>query len=323
LLLPLLVFIAAIPVFAGQATNSIGSGWASVCAGSQYFSTLPAPGDTLPTTDPYINCALTSGSLASVSFTDPYSGHAQNNTASAMAGPGYIVINASSTDEAGIPFGGAEAYGGWNEQVTINGGTGAGLWVVPIAINATLTATAPGSISRLGITAYENHNLLQPYGNGAASYNLFVADNGGSSNLANTNVILFSWDYQALWFGADYPSNVTSYTVNRTVYFVFPFTYGVSFEFGIYMGGVAGQHSSTAANNSTFDPPSLGWGGAGVVADPNNPGNTTTNFTIDSSSGSGFNYSQPYAPEPSTWSLLLLGLGAAAWRRRAGGPGRS
>ncbi len=323
ILLPLLTLAtgAAFAGTVGQSSVPIGSGFASVCAGSQFFGSLPNPGDPLPVSDQYLNCAVSYGPLVSVTNTTPYNGNAMNNTASAAGGPGVLSIDASSVDAAGIPFGGVAAYAGWNDQMTITGGSGGGLWVVPVDIDATLTASQPGSLSRLGITAYENYSVLQPYGGGAASYNLFVSKNGGSGNLRNS-AIAFGWDDQALWFGAvNYgadPSTLPSYTVNRTVYFVFPFTYGVPFEFGIYMGGVAGQIGSGSANNSAFDPPSLSWGGAGVVADPNNPASTTTNFTLTSQSG--YNYTVAATPEPASAGMMLLAgicAAAAGLRRRA------
>jgi hypothetical protein len=307
---------------AGQVNTPIGFGFANVCAGNQAFGSLPNPGDGFSnTTDQYVTCNTATGSLASVAVTNSGSwyGNTYSNSASASAAPGFIQIDASNIGETQAGFPGASAYAGWNDQVTIGNGTGTGLWVVPVDVHFDLTAVGSGALARVGVAAYQNHNFLQPYGNGGPAYSLFLSKNGGPAGIRNS-AIAFGWDYQGLWFGADDygpsdPSTLQNYTVNRTVYFVMPFTYGVPFEFGIYMGGVTGEIASgccTLPNSATLDPPTLSWGGPGVVIDPGN--NTLTNFSITSQSG--YNYAGSAVPEPSTGVMLALGIGGAVWRRR-------
>ena len=324
--LGILLIVAAGSAVAGQSTTLIGSGFANACAGDQYFGSLPNPGDGFSTiTDQYMTCQTTAGTpaLASASNSGTVNGNTYSNNATADAGPGFIKVGASNSGMQAIPFPGGAAYAGWNETMTIAGGTGTAVWVVPLTVQGTLDTTGLGALVRVGINAYENYNFLQPYGtlNGFA-YGVFLAANGGASGIRN-NAILFGWDYQGAWFGADNysppdSSMVPSYSLNRTLYFAFPFTYGTPFEFGIYMGGVAGEASSGGfytANSSSYDfLHTVAWGGAGYVVDQNSQINP--NFTL--ASGSGFNYSQSSGetPEPATGCGLLMGLGVLGWLKR-------
>jgi hypothetical protein len=321
-----IALLFALPgLWASQANTPIGFGFANACAGSQYFSTLPFPGSGFSTTtDQYMNCSTGYGAPVSASVLSPASASFTSD-ATAVAGPMFIKVGASNTDTSHVPFAGAASNAGWNDLMTINGGTGSAVWVVPVSISGTLSATGVASLARLGVNAYENYNPLQPYGNSlnAFAYNLFVTANGGNVNGGIRNsAIGFSWDSQAAFYGAVHysdndPANVPSYTVNRTLYFMFPFTYGVQFEWGIYMGGVAGQNSSGAAPiASSFDfTHTLTWGGEGYVIDQNSVINN--NFTL--ASGSGIDYSQAFSvatPEPATSALLTLALGALVWIKR-------
>jgi hypothetical protein len=320
----ILFIVAAGSALADQATTLIGSGFANACAGDQYFGSLPNPGDGFSTlTDQYMTCQTTAGVSASATASNSgtVGSYSYSNSATADAGPGFIKVGASNSGVQAIPFPGGAAYGGWNDTMTITGGSGSAVWVVPITVKGTLDASGAGALTRLGINAYENYGFLQPYGTlNAFAYGVFLADNGGASGIRN-NAIAFGWDYQGAWFGADNysppdSSMVPSYSLNRTLYFAFPFTYGTPFEFGIYMGGVAGEGSSGGgytANSASYDfTHTVTWGGAGEVIDQSSQVNP--NFTL--TSGSGFNYSQAYAPEPATGCGLLMGLGVLGWLKR-------
>ena len=317
----LVLFLASgLYALAGQLTTAIGNGFANACAGSQYFGGMPNPGDGFSTTtDQYMTCNTATALLPSVSAADSgtFNGNTFNNSGTASAGVGVVKVGASNDSAPGVPFAGAAAYGGWNDQMTIGGGTGSGYWVIGVTLSGELDASAPRGRSTIGVAAYENHNLIQMYGttNGFAYNNIFLPLNGGNVNGGiRNNVIGSSWDFQGVFYGAD--ESLTKYSINRTVYFALPFIYGTPFEFGIYIGGVAGQGSSTAAGSASFDlTHTLTWAGDSYVVDGSN--NPNPNFTL--ASQSGFDYSQAFdtpVPEPATAGSLVLALGAMAWLKR-------
>ena len=214
-------------------------------------------------------------------------------------------------------------------SVTISGGTGNGIWLAPIFVDGDLTATNHLALTRMGIAAYRNLSSLVPHGTtlNQNAYNAFLAANGGPSGIRNS-VILFSFENQAAWYGANdlnTPPDLPSFAISKNIYFAFPFTYDVPFTIGFYMGGVAGENSSsgdTTLNTSSFNfMNTASWAGPGTVLDPdgNNP---STSFTITSNSGFNYNvaYSSPSAvPEPGTMALAAFGAVAfaVAKRRRA------
>jgi hypothetical protein len=318
--------------FAGQASVPIGFGFANACAGNGAFSGLPNPGDgfgnlnnsqtTCNLSMAAIATASASGSGVSVFGSVPFS-----NSASAYAEAGVIKVGATNSGAGVNGFPGGAAYGGWNDSLTITGGSGDGIWVAPLFVDGALTATGNGALTRMGVAVYKNLNFLQPYATtlNANAYAAFLAANGGASGVRN-DVILFSWDYQGAWFGANEfagPGDVPSFSISKNIYFAIPFTYGTPFTLGVYMGGVAGETSSsgdTTVNSSVFDfTHTASWGGPGVVLDPggNNP---SSSFNVNSNSG--FNYNVPFAPppsevpEPGTAGLAAAAVGAfAIWKR--------
>jgi hypothetical protein len=318
------ILLSAAAATAGQINVPAGSGFANACAGSQIFGSLPNPGDGFSApSDQYVTCntSIAGAAAASSSFAGSNGfGSSWTNAATAIGQPGLIKVGASDTDTGGA-FPGASAYAGWNDQITISGGTGQAVWLVGLHVDGQLSAAGAGALARLGISAYDNHNFLQPYGNSINSfaYSTWLAANGGSAGVRN-DAIYFSWDYQGLWWGAvNYgpgdPSNVASYSVNRMVYFALPFTYGTPFTAGFYRGGVGGGGGSggvTPAKSAAFDfTHTVTWGGAGQVIDQGN--HVNPNFTI--SSQSGFNYNAPFttgAPEPGTVGMGAFGA-AALW----------
>src|SRR5713226_1025155 len=113
--------------FANQVNTPIGLGFANTCAGDQYFGSLPNPGDGFSTvSDQYLTCQTSTGAPAFASAVNSgiANGHSYSNNATAQAGPGFIKVGASNTGMQAIPFPGAAAYGGWNDQMTIGGGSG-------------------------------------------------------------------------------------------------------------------------------------------------------------------------------------------------------
>jgi hypothetical protein len=321
----LLFLLPAIGALANQANTPIGFGFANACAGDAYFGSLPNPGDGFSTVnDQFMSCVTNIGSVALASSMNGgvVNGNSYSNHASAIAGPGFIQVAADNSGTQAVPFPGGAGYGGWNDSIVVGGGNGSAVLLVPITVQGTLSAVGIGGLTRVGVNAYQNHGFLQPYGDAlhAFAYDAFLLANGGPNGIRNS-AIFFSWDYQGTFFGADDygpndPLTLQNYSLNRTLYFAFPFTYGVPFEVGFYAGGVAGELSSgggSTPNSSSYDfAHSITWGGPGQVIDLNNQ--TNPNFTITSQSG--FNYNQPFTsvvPEPPMASALGLALAGLLW----------
>src|SRR5829696_7921410 len=160
--LPLLTLLGAVCVFAAGVTiTPPGSAFANACAGKSYFSGLPNPGDGFSTTtDASMQCQVNIGALALASASNSgVQTVAWSNSATAEATPGSIKIGASNSGAGAAGFPGGAAYGGWNDTITLLGGTGAGVWIAPLFVEGTLTATGNGALTRMGVTAYKNDNF--------------------------------------------------------------------------------------------------------------------------------------------------------------------
>ena len=140
---------------------------------------------------------MTSPALASTMNGGMFNGNPYSNHASADAGPGFIKVSADNSGTQAIPFPGGAGYGGWNDSMTIGNGNGNGVWIVPFIVQGDLSAVGIGGLARIGINAYENHSVIQPYGDAlhAFAYDTFLALNGGANGIRNS-AIAFVWDYQ-------------------------------------------------------------------------------------------------------------------------------
>jgi hypothetical protein len=186
---------------AGQASVPIGFGWANACAGNGAFGGLPNPGDGFGNlnnsqTTCNVSMAATAIAAATGSGVSDFGSVPFSNSATAVAEPGVVKVGATNSGAAVNGFPGGAAYGGWNDSLTITGGSGDGIWLAPLFVSGNLTATGNGALTRMGVTAYKNFNFLQPYSTSlnANAYAAFLAANGGPSGIRN-DVILFSWDY--------------------------------------------------------------------------------------------------------------------------------
>jgi hypothetical protein len=303
----------------GQSTTPVGAAFASASAGSQIFSGLGAPGDAIHggVTDTYVNSQYNTSSVggtatATASNSGSSNGHPFSNSATGSASLGSIKVQASNDGSTAVPFPGGAANAGWNDQFTITGGTGSGVWVVPIVVNGTMNVTGLNGGGQVWLAAYENYNSLQPYGaaiNGQA-YNKFTALNQLAYGAKNYT----SWDSQMVKFsvvnyGPGDSDTLTSYTANnQVIYFALPFTFGTAFEAGFYANASAGERASggdTTQNQTVIDFfHTMTWGGPGYVLDTG--GNTVNGFSVASSSG--FNYMVAAVPAPATLWLYFIAL---------------
>lgn len=278
------------------------------------------------TSDAYVNCQAASSlpgsmALASASNSGSQNGHPFSNSASASGSTGTIKISASNSGSAAVTFPGAVANAGWNDQITITGGTGTGIWIVPIQVNGQMDAVGSGASGAFEVAAYQNYNVLQPYGN---SLNSTAFSQFNALNVTHNGTIYSSWDFQMVAFGVtDYgpsdPASLQHLTVDRVIYFAVPFTFGTPFELGIYAEVGAGERAaggSTIQNSTQLDfSHTITWDGKGVVIPTG--GTSTTDFNI--ASASGFDYSRGVnspVPEPSAGVALALGLGTLGLLKR-------
>ena len=156
--------------------------------------------------------------------------------------------------------------------------------------------------------AWRNHTLMQPYGSAANAdaYNLFLAQQP-----THNGVVGGVWDYQNVEWevsdnGPGQPNRLDTLTVQQTVSFVVPFTFGQAFDLGLYAMATVGQ-TAQGGYPHTSGSRGIGWAGAGQVLVG---GALLPQFAL--ASASGIDYTQPLAaaavPEPASFALLLAGL---------------
>jgi hypothetical protein len=323
----------------GQANTPSGSAFASACAGYVLFSGIGDPGlgynyqengasgagyncsnMTAASGPAYANVALAGGYHVGILNQDfPY-----NSTASSSAQLGMIHVQSSNASEPIVEFPGGGGDGGWNDTVTINAGLdpngnpigtpgSPGQWVFPVHVSGTLSQTGGArgvflvapylNLTRVGPDYFPGHpaNLVDAL---TAYNNLNVTHNGTVGSV---------WDFEMSEWAVSDP--LTSLTVDADVWFVIPFTFGTSFELGIYAADLSaetgfGFDPSVTASSVDFSH-TLTYGGPGYVIS-----NGVSSTSFDLGSTSGFNYNQAFTPEPGTWGLLVLGVGLIWVARR-------
>ena len=310
----------------GQSDTPIGSALASACAGKHVstgsagqsvagFYNLANGGtcaeQVLAGGPAFANTGLVSG----VGPTN----HPFNASATGTASIGSLKLEGTSAGSAQTSASGGVATVGWNDNITLTGGTGNSLWVVPLLVHGKLTAVGDGALARMEIALYKNGATLT---GGAGNLGIAYAQFQALTQEVN-GTILYGFSDQRVAYGASdvYPpengGTLQQLNIDHTIYFVVPFTYGQTFKLGIWSSAHAGQISSGAPhvpNTATFEMGNtITWNGKGYILDPNTL-TQSTNFTINSQSG--FDYTEAVVPEPSTAALLCAGvLGLFALRR--------
>mgnify|MGYP000604027857 CR=1 FL=1 len=60
----------------------------------------------------------------------------------ALSGLGFIKVGATNSGSTAVTFPAGAAYAGWNDRVTITGGTGSAIWLVPLKMQGALSASS-------------------------------------------------------------------------------------------------------------------------------------------------------------------------------------
>jgi len=331
-LLAALALSSAAPALAsgGQSTLASGHGYVSACSGST-LGTFENAGGRIGVTGPDRTCgeatSAGTGAASHATLTTSSTGPivaapgAFTNTATGTASVGTIHLSAENHASTATYFAGAQANGGWNDNITIDnsGLTGtSGIWIFAVHVEGTLAALGNyGASSGFGVEVFKNHAGLLDLGAGIPSYDAFVAANPPlipSLNIEYGEFEQKNWSYG--W--GDHGQDVTK-MISEDVMFAVPFIYGTEFTLGVFGQVSAGESSASiyfGDNHASADfANTINWVGKGYVVDASGHGPHSTDFSV--SSLSNFAYAGA-VPEPAAWTLMLAGFGAvgAAMRRR-------
>lgn len=269
---------------AGYTFNTVPApgGFIQACAGPATPGSAPWPGDdftalfTAPGSD-VDEQAFTGSSSASASA--QYSAPSYANSASGQTGFGYASLVADNNAPNSSQFAAANANGGWSDFITVshpslNGQTG--FMQFTLDANGTLFASGFAGSASLTVTGYKDSAQLQQ---------------NGFFSPGNSDPIGTDRQY-GHWAIATYGNPPTDgKTVDGTVTFAVPITFGTPFKLGIYAAAKAGMRSSSGVpGNSTaqshFGGAGLTWGG---VTNVFHNGAPISGFTISSTSGTNWN----------------------------------
>jgi hypothetical protein len=311
-----LSLFAALPlgVIAGSASGGLKwntvvapGGFAQACAGPQTCGCGGWPGDdwTIYFGSGVVIEEHSFAGSSSASADAAYSGGSTSNSCSGTAGMGYFKAHSSNNAPNNTFFPAAVANGGWSELFTVDspGLSGqAGFMQFTLDVSGELFASGFAGSAAFSVTGYKDTGQL-------TINSLF--DPGGSD--------LLGTDRQyGNWAIATYGSTDQK-SVNDTVTFAVPITFGTQFKLGIYANSRAGMRSSSGVQgNSTADSNfdmGLTWGGVVAVYHGLTP---IAEYTITSATGTDWDGPvSPFSPADFNQDGVVdgadLGFLLAAW----------
>ena len=251
----------AFPSGGHRATPFDGSSFTSSCVGHNFqgfglggnLGTDLATRGILNASNGPANCsAATSSGVGTVNSSAADGGPIGNlggsysGTASGEARAGVIKLQAANNADTTQRFTGAAANGGWNDQITVSGGTGQGLFVTDIHLSGSVNAQDPGTTAIFQILPYLGTSTISssPAHQGAAFslyQSLNTPNNGDVISAASFQIS--SWG--AVNHGAGDP--LTQFSVNETVRLVIPITYDLPVDVGIFASVLVGERAQSAA----------------------------------------------------------------------------
>ena len=331
----------AIPTGGHTVTPFDGSAFTSACAGLGYggFGFGEDIGNDLGTfgisdenNNPMACSSGTSNGLTPATASHAYGpanvgnlGGSFSGSAAGSAQAGLIKLQAANDANMIQRFSGAAANGGWNDSYTVGGGSGQGLWVVPIHVSGIMNTPLQGSTAILQIIPYLGNTPIGsvPAHRAAALLQYLALNTPTSANVTHAASIEYS-SWGAINYGPNDSLTTTQLIVNETVNLVIPITYNVPVDLGIFASVLTGEQAQSAGTGPSdiqFQN-TIAWLGAGYVLDwdaQNGIGAHNNNITV--TAASGVDYTQSFltsVPEPGTIAILclgLFGLGMAAHRR--------
>ncbi|MBL9120282.1 MAG: dockerin type I repeat-containing protein [Phycisphaerae bacterium] len=265
------------------ATAPAPGGFVQACAGPAVYGVGWPGADLFLSYPPNLGADLVEQSFVGNGIGEQsasFSGRNINNSAHVVAGLGFVHASASNSSPDAANFPTALGQGGWSETFLIANPalTGQpGFMAFTLDVHGTLYAEGLTGSSVFTVTAYKDAAQL--------TANEFY--DPGNSDLLSTNVQYGNWGIAT--FGNP-PTD--GKTVDDSVTFAVPFTFGTPFKLGVYAFARAGLRSSggvggSSSSHTDFEE-GLTWGGIASVYIGTTP---TSDYTF--TSGSGIDWSQP------------------------------
>ncbi|MBX3387963.1 MAG: hypothetical protein KF691_00765 [Phycisphaeraceae bacterium] len=265
-----------------QSSVTAPGGLAQACAGPQTPGNNPWPGDDFASYHTAAGSDVDEGLFAgnsSDSRSASYSAANYSSSSSGTAAMGVVVGDAHNDAPNNSLFAQADFNGGWKDTFLIANAayTGqTGYLVFKLHVTGSLAAAKFAGSANLRVAGYKDNARL--------ATNAFF-DKGNSDVLGTT------WQYGNWALSTGNVNETKNKSVNGVVTFSCPFTFGTTFNLGIYGLARAGMRSASGvAGNSTADAilTKLNWGGiVGVYVD----GSPVSGSAV--SSGTGINWGLP------------------------------
>lgn len=216
------------------------------------------------------------------------------------------------------------ASGFWQDDLVISGASGAGFVDVNMYLDAAMSTQFPTAEGRssVSLSVYLNKTdvggctLCGPTWSFSATQNRYRAANSATSQTGNTTIVTPGPDFVN-------PSFPTAISWLGWQQITIPFTFGQGFELrvgaqctttgdtGVFIGGGPVTQLSGASVGASCDlSNSVYWGGISAVRAAN--GGVVQNFGLTSISGFDYRSASPAlaaVPEPTTWILMIAGIG--------------